>query len=282
MTRARALLDETAAALASVVSIENPAVEARWIVERVVGKSHAELVGFDPELSEEIAAEVEAFVRRRKAGEPLQYIIGLAGFRTLELEVGPGVFIPRPETEVVAGRAMELLPPNGTIVDVGTGSGAIALSAAVERPDASVYATERSAEALSWARRNAERLNLMVRFTHCAYLDELPEHLAGAVDVVVSNPPYVARAEQGRLPVDVVEHEPHEALFASDDGLTDIHRIAEDARHWLTPEGWLVMEIGETQGSAALEVLNGLDYRSASVDVDLTGRDRVAIGKAPS
>ena len=282
MTSARVLLDDTAAALAESSSIENPSVEARWIVERVVGKSHAELVGFDPELSSEIVAEVEAFVRRRRSGEPLQYIIGLAGFRTLELEVGPGVFIPRPETEVVAGRAMDLLPPNGTIVDVGTGSGAIALAVAAERPDASVFATERSAEALSWARRNSERLNLAVRFTHCAYLDELPEDLAGEIDVVVSNPPYIARAEQGRLPVNVVEHEPHEALFSSDDGLTDIHRIAEDARNWLVAEGWIVMEIGETQGSAALAVLNDLGYRSASVDVDLTGRDRVAIGKAPA
>jgi release factor glutamine methyltransferase len=282
VTRARALLEDTTAALAAAPSIENPSVEARWIVERVVGKSHAELVGFDPELSPEVVAEVEAFVRRRKSGEPLQYIIGLAGFRTLELEVGPGVFIPRPETEVVAGRAMDLLPQAGTIVDVGTGSGAIALAVAIERPDASVFATERSAEALSWARRNAERLSLTVHFMHSAYLDELPESLKGVVDVVVSNPPYIDRAEQGRLPVNVVEHEPHEALFSSHDGLTDIQRIAEDARNWLTPEGWLVMEIGETQGSAALAVLNDLGYRSASVDVDLTGRDRVAIGKAPA
>lgn len=257
-------------------------VEARWIVERVTGRSHAELLGFDPELSPDDVAEVESFVRRRTSGEPLQYIIGVAGFRTLDLEVGPGVFIPRPETEVVAGRAMELLPPNGRLVDVGTGSGAIALAVAAERPDASVHATERSGEALSWARRNAERLELNVAFAHCAYLDDLPERLKRGIHVVVANPPYVARAEQKRLPVDVVEHEPHEALFAQNDGLTDIRRIAEDARTWLTPEGWLVMEIGETQGSAVLGILNELRYRSTSVDVDLTGRDRIAFGKRPA
>jgi release factor glutamine methyltransferase len=268
--------------LDSSSAIENPTVEARWIVERATGRSHAELVGFDPELPPDVVARAEVFARRRTAGEPLQYIVGRAGFRTLELEVGPGVFIPRPETEVVAGRAMELLPQNGTIVDVGTGSGAIALAVAAERPDASVYATERSAEALSWARRNAQRLDLGVTFAPCAYLDDLPERLRGRVDVVVSNPPYVAPAEQASLPLDVVEHEPAEALFASEDGLTDIRHIAEDARRWLRPEGWLVMEIGERQGSAALAILSELGYRSASVDVDLRGRDRVALGRQPA
>ncbi len=282
MTRARALLDALAAELSSSPVIGDPRVEARWLLERASGRSHAELVGFDPDLSQDVVDEAEDFVRRRKSGEPLQYVTGLAGFRTLELEVGPGVFIPRPETEVVAGRAMELLPQNGTVVDVGTGSGAIALAVAAERPDASVLATERSADALSWAHRNAERCQLAVAFHHCAYLDELPERLHGRVDVIVSNPPYVARAEQRALPIDVVDHEPHEALFAEADGLTDIRRIAEDARVWLAQEGWLVLEIGETQGSAVLQVLNDLGYRSASVDVDLAGRDRVAVGRNPA
>jgi release factor glutamine methyltransferase len=276
------LLDSVASILASSSFIEDPVVEARWIVERAAGRRHVELVAFDPELEPDVVREAEALARRRISGEPLQYIVGIAGFRTLDLEVGPGVFIPRPETEVVAARAMELLPPNGTLVDVGTGSGAIALAVAAERPDASVHATERSADALSWARRNAERLALSVSLVHCAYLDGVPEPLQGRVDVIVSNPPYVALAEGERLPIDVVDHEPHEALFASDHGLTDVSRIAEDARTWLKPEGWLVMEIGEAQGSAVLSILNALGYRSASVDVDLTGRDRIAVGRKPA
>jgi release factor glutamine methyltransferase len=275
------LLRAVSSALEASSVVESPIAEARWIVEKAAGRPHAELLGFDPELPRDVVERAEGFVRRRLEGEPLQYIVGVAGFRTIDLEVGPGVFIPRPETEVVAGRALELLPQGGTLVDVGTGSGAIALATASERPDARVYATERSKEALSWAERNARRLDLPVTVFHCDHLEGLPLKIEGRVDVVVSNPPYVARSEQQRLPVDVVEHEPHEALFSSAEGLSDVRRIARDAVRWLAPEGWLVMEIGETQGGAALEILNEIRYRSASVDVDLIGRDRVVLGRRP-
>jgi release factor glutamine methyltransferase len=116
---------------------------------------------------------------------------------------------------------------------------------------------------------------------HCDLLEGLPARLEGRVDVVVSNPPYVARSEQQRLPVDVIEHEPHEALFSGSEGLSEVRRIARDAVRWLAPGGWLVMEIGETQGGRALQILGDLRYRSASVDVDLTGRDRVVLGRRP-
>jgi release factor glutamine methyltransferase len=193
LTTARVLLKEVASALEGSSVVGAPAIEARWIVERAAGRPHSELVGFDPELSSDVVSQVQAFVRRRLEGEPLQYIVGLAGFRNIELEVGPGVFIPRPETEVVAGRAFELLPLNGTLIDVGTGSGAIALACAFERPDARVFATERSAEALSWAKRNARRLDLPIKLLHCEFLDGLPDDVAGRADVIVSNPPYVVR-----------------------------------------------------------------------------------------
>lgn len=281
MTSARALLAEVASSLASSSSIPAPAVEARWIVERAAGRSHTELTAFDPDLPAAVVDEAIASVRRRLAGEPLQYIIGIAGFRMLDLEVGPGVFIPRPETEVVAGRAMELLPQHGRVVDVGTGSGAIALAIASERPDATVHATEASEDALAWARRNSASLQLSVSFVHCDYLDGLAPDLEGSFDVVVSNPPYVARSEQPLLPPEVVEHEPHQALFARGQGLSDVQRIAEDARVWLSNEGWLVMEIGETQGRGALAILGELGYRSPSVEVDLTGRDRMMLGRRP-
>ena len=164
---------------------------------------------------------------RRIDGEPLQYLTGLAGFRYLELRVGPGVLVPRPETEIVAQTAIDLLPRGGTVVDVGTGSGAIALAIRHERPDARVVATDISEEALVWARRNREELALEVELIACDLLDGVDHGLRGAIDVIVSNPPYVAPEERDDLPVEVRDHEPDVALFAPRDGLDVIGRRAE-------------------------------------------------------
>ena len=228
-----------------------------------------------------VVERARALTERRAAGEPLQYVTGVAGFRRLDLEVGPGVFIPRPETESVAETAMGLLPLNGALIDVGTGSGAIALAVASERPDVRVWATESSADAARWARRNIGRLELPVRLLECDLFEGLPDEMRGRFDVVVSNPPYVAHDERAILPLDVVEHEPHEALFASGDGLSDVTRVARDAKKWLKAGSWLVLEIGETQGADVLSILEDAGYVSASVSMDLTGRDRIATGRNP-
>lgn len=206
---------------------------------------------------------------------------GIAGFRRLEVAVGPGVLVPRPETELVAGRAMERLRFGGTLVDVGTGSGAIALAVADERPDARVFATEVSDEAAAWAVRNIETLGARVDLVQCDLLTGLPGELQSAVDVVVSNPPYVAEGERGMLPVDVVEHEPQRALFAGDDGLAVIARLAATARRWLRRGGWLVLEIGERQGEDVRTLLEEAGYRQVSVLPDLAGRDRIVEGEWP-
>ncbi len=231
---------------------------------------------------EEVEARALELACRRARGEPLQYLTGVAGFRRLELEVGPGVLVPRPETELVAERAMELLPRSGTIVDVGTGSGAIALAIADERPDATVWGTDISPLALRWARRNSQALGLVVHLAQGDLLDACPPQLRGWVDVVVANLPYIATCELAQLPVDVAGHEPHEALCAGDDGLGPISVLARQAPGWLFPGGWLVMEIGHTQGPRVRSTLEALGYLDVTLHRDLAGRERIVQGRAPS
>jgi release factor glutamine methyltransferase len=213
--------------------------------------------------------------RRRVAGEPLQYLTGVAGFRYLELAVGPGVMIPRPETEVVTERALERLPPGGLVVDCGTGSGAIALAIAFEQPDVSVWATERSASALSWAEKNRAAHGLDIQLVASDLLSGLPGALEHSVDVVVSNPPYVATSERESLPRDVVEHEPHDALFAGPHGLDVIRRLIDEAPRWLKTGGWLVLEIGERQADDVRAALEERNYVDVEVHPDLAGRPRI-------
>ena len=225
---------------------------------------------------------MDELVRRRLAGEPLQYVLGTAAFRRIELKVGPGVFIPRPETELVVERAMARLPERGTLVDVCTGSGAIALAVADERPDARVAASELSPAALQWATSNRDSLGLNVEVLHGDLFEPLPRDLAGRVDVVVSNPPYVDPGERASLPRDVVGHEPPEALFAPATGTSVIERIAAGAGNWLEPGGWLVLEIGETQGEAVREILRACGFADVDIAPDLAGRDRIAEGRWPA
>jgi release factor glutamine methyltransferase len=248
--------------------------EVRWLLEAATGSSPTDLVG--AEFNEATAEGVLKLARRRATGEPLQYITGIAGFRHLDLSVGPGVLIPRPETEMVVERALDHLPRGGTAVDVGTGSGAIALSIAQERPDARVLATEISADALIWAERNRETLGLAVEFIQCDLLTDLPNELRGKVDLVVSNPPYVPDEHARILPRDVVAHEPPVALFGGADGLVVVRALAGSAREWLRPDGWLVLEIAGDAGEAVTRTLTGHGYDQVSAGLDLAGRERVA------
>ena len=221
-------------------------------------------------------ARVLELARRRVSGEPLQYLTGLAGFRRLELKIGPGALVPRPETESLAGRAVELLPEGGTVVDVGTGAGPIALSIADERSDARVIATDISEEALEWARRNRDELGLRVELVCCDLFEGLPNDLRRAVDVIVSNPPYVSENERTSLPTEVVDHEPAVALFSGRDGLEIFERLAVGARGWLRSGGFLLSEIGDRQGDTVLRLLEHLGYSDATIRPDLVGRPRIA------
>jgi release factor glutamine methyltransferase len=253
--------------------------ESAWLIEAAAGRRWQDIL-VEGEVGPEAERRSLSLARRRAAGEPLQYVTGVAGFRNLELTVGPGVFIPRPETELVVDRALGHLPEAGVAVDVGTGSGAIALAIADERPDARVLATESSAAALKWARANRARLSLAVELYHCDLLSGLPQSVRGRVDVVVSNPPYVAPEETNSLPPEVLGHEPHEALFAGAHGTRSLRRIARLARSWLRPGGWLVVEIGAAQEELARVLLDENGYVDASVQTDYNGRPRIAAGRS--
>jgi release factor glutamine methyltransferase len=260
--------------------IEPAAGEARWIVEAAIGRVGDGTVTFDQSRGREREeALAVALANRRAAGEPLQYLTGVAGFRRLELAVGPGVMIPRPETEVVAEWAMTKLPPGGVVVDCGTGSGAIALAIADERPDARVIATEMSAAAQPWAEKNRSALGLEVELIASDLLEGIDSELRGRIDVVVSNPPYVALSERDLLPRDVIDHEPHEALFAGEDGLEVIGRLVTEAIEWLRPGGWLVIETGEGHSAEVRELLGSEGYAEIATHEDLTGRPRIAVGR---
>jgi release factor glutamine methyltransferase len=214
---------------------------------------------------------------QRCHGVPLQYLVGEQQFMDLVLGVAPGVFVPRPETEVLVEVAVETLDAREepVVVDVGTGTGAIALAVKRLRPDARVVATDVSEHAVRVARANASRLALEVEIIEGDLLDPAPQDLRRAIDTIVSNPPYVTRDENEDLPAEV-RAEPYESLV----GGTDVHgRLASQATSWLRPGGWLVMEIGASQGEEVAGLLRRAEFEDVEVLPDLTGRDRVVRGR---
>jgi release factor glutamine methyltransferase len=265
-------------------AVESPQVEAEVLVTHVLGRTRAELYGESGGcLSAEEAGRLQELVGRRVAGEPLQYLTGRQAFRQLDLAVGPGVLVPRPETEMVVehalGRVAGVASP--VVVDVGTGSGAIALSVAVERPEATVWATEVSPQAAAWARRNLDRVGAgNVTIVEGDLLSPLPAVLRGAVDLVVANPPYLAAAQLAGVAADVRDHEPLVATVSGPTGLEVPARVVEDALAWLRPGGWLVMETWPGQADELLALLSGR-YAQAGVHPDLTGSLRIAEGRSP-
>jgi release factor glutamine methyltransferase len=257
--------------------------EVRWLVERASGLAASEqAAALDEPVDARHAASFEAMVDRRDAGEPLQYVLGQWGFRTLDLFVDQRVLIPRPETEVVAGFAIDALPAGGRLVDLGTGSGAIALSVAAERwPDVEVWATDASADALAVARANLAALGrraTVVRLAEGDWFDALPVELQGTFDVVVANPPYVP--DDALIARQVRDWEPHLALFGGADGLDHARRIVGEARRWLRAGGTLVVEVGDDHGEAVAEAARAAGFAEVEVRQDLTDRDRALVARS--
>lgn len=271
--RLRVVAQQLAAA-----GLTDPVVDAELLIGHVLGLGRGDLQAAairGEGIAPADAGRLDALVARRTAREPLQHITGTAPFRHLELVVGPGVFIPRPETEMVVQMAidalMESASPSPVAVDLGTGSGAIALAMATEVPRARVFAVERSAQAHAWAARNtagAGNLTLVLGDLATAF-----EELRGAASVVISNPPYVPEAE---IPADPEVHlfDPVQALYGGADGLDVIRVISRRARELLHPGGLLVLEHGERQGAAIRELLQADGWRSTATHEDLTRRDR--------
>lgn len=258
--------------------VPDPGVDAELLIGHVLGLGRGELqaaVIRGDALGEAKSAQLDGLVVRRAAREPLQHLTGRAAFRHLELEVGPGVFIPRPETEVVVQIAidalMESATPTPVAIDLGTGSGAIALAMATEVPHARVFAVERSPEAYAWAARNtaqAENLTLVHGDLASAF-----DELRGSAAVVISNPPYVPDDAVPRDP-EVRLHDPAQALYGGPDGLDVVRIISRRAQELLHPGGLLVLEHGELQGAEIRALLEADGWRSTATHEDLTRRDR--------
>jgi release factor glutamine methyltransferase len=282
-----------AGATSDVVGLEgsDARLDARRIVERASGMDGAELVlELDGPVTQRGVHFFDLMLERRLAGEPLQYVLGRWGFRTLDLLVDARVLIPRPETETVveialaeldravpAARAADRTP---LAIDLGTGSGAIALSVAAERRMVEVWATDASPDALAVARANLTGLGAAgarVRLAEGSWFDALPPELAGGVDLVVTNPPYVAVGDE--LPAAVRDWEPTSALFAGDDGLDDIRRIVAEAPRWLAPGAALVVELAPTQADAAITLAAEAGLVQARVEHDLADRPRALVAR---
>jgi release factor glutamine methyltransferase len=271
----------------------DPRLDARRLVERASGLDGAELVlELDEAVTQRGVHFFDLMLERRLAGEPLQYVLGRWGFRSLDLFVDARVLIPRPETETVVevalaelDRAVPSARASGRTplaVDLGTGSGAIALSVAAERRAVEVWATDVSPEALAVARANLTGLGAAgarVRLAEGSWFDALPAELMGAVDLLVSNPPYVATGDD--LPAVVRDWEPTSALFAGADGLDDIRRIVADAPRWLAPGAAVVVELAPMQADAAVTLADAAGLAGVRVEVDLTDRPRVLVARRP-
>lgn len=266
---------------------EQARLESELLLAGVLGLKRLDLyLQHDRPLTGEELDLYRSAVRRRLKHEPLQYILGAAAFRHLELQVDRRVLIPRPETELLVGAVLEwsnATGRRGAVLDIGTGSGAIALSLAAEGGYERVVASDASRDALDVARANAERLGLAdrIEFREGSLFDVTRE--GERFDVVVSNPPYVADAERDSLAPEVVSYEPAQALFAGADGLSVVAAIAERAADRLEPGGLLALEIGAGQGPALLDLLERLgSYVRARVEQDLAGRDRMALAETPA
>jgi release factor glutamine methyltransferase len=255
--------------------VPSPRVDAEWLLAHALGVSRTELYADGDEAPADRERVFSELLARRATREPLAYVLGEWGFRRLTLSVDPRVLIPRPETEVLVERCLELIADlaEPRVLDVGVGSGAIALAIADEHPRARVVATDSSSEALAVAAENAARTGLPVELVE----GELFAGLAGPFDLVVANPPYVAPEDVDALPPEVGEHEPRAALIES--GATEA--IAEQALSRIALGGSLAFEVADRKAGEVAALLRRLGYKQVTIGEDLAGRERVVDGRTP-
>lgn len=254
-----------------------PRAEAQYLLQALLGVSRGWLIAHDTDPIDAPAAErFQHWLARRLDGVPLAYLSGEKEFFGLTLRVTPDTLIPRPDTEVLVEWALERLdgPRAPRVVDLGTGTGAIALSIKSRRPDADVRMVDASPGALAVALDNAARLNLPVD----GHLGSWYEALAGqsAFDLIVSNPPYVAGDDHH---LDALKHEPRMALTPEGDGLADLRHLVEEAPHWLSPGGWLLLEHGWDQADAVMGLLRARGFSEVENRRDLGGQPRATGGR---
>lgn len=258
-----------------------PRNEARLLLQHITGYSRAQLITHDHEiLPHQQLEQLNALAQRRELGEPIAYLLGQREFYGRNFRVSPAVLIPRPETEHLLEAALCRLPENGALWDLGTGSGIIALSAKLERPDSLVFASDFSAAALHIAQENAANLGADVAFSQGSWYEaaanfRLPET---GLDIIVSNPPYIENNDlhlsQGDL-----RFEPQHALTDFADGLVHIRVLIEQGKNYLKPSAWLLLEHGYNQAAAIRALFAQHGYQNIETEQDLAGLDRITFGQ---
>lgn len=253
----------------------SPRLEAEYIVMAAAGMSRTEyVINKRAEAADEVVKRAAAMAERRKSGEPLAYILGFTEFMGLRFEVNPSTLIPRPDTETLVEKAVELIDSDtARVLDIGTGTGCVGISIARFCKNTDVTLLDISADALKTAAENAEKNGVCVKLMQCDIMKEIPE---GKYDVIVSNPPYIETDVIGGLQTEVKDFEPISALDGGADGLMFYRRIADIAKTMLNKSGLLMFEIGYNQSKAVAEIM--ADYKDVRCEKDLCGNDRIVYG----
>ena len=273
------VLDGMTAKLAKA-GIDEPEVKVRWLIQHVTGVSFGELAtrGLKPMIREQWDA-LGAFLHRVIQREPIQYVVGNTDFMGRIFTCDKRALIPRPETEELVETVLKTLGPGAArVIDVGTGTGCIAVTLAAENPSLEVIAVDISDDALALARENAQAhaVEHRIAFRRANLLEDVPP---ASLDAIVSNPPYIADGEAASLATEVRDHEPALALFAGTDGLSAIRPLIAQAATVLRPGGWLFMEIGENQGAVVRALLEAGGWTQIEIRKDLAGHDRIAMAR---
>ncbi|MFH0933609.1 MAG: peptide chain release factor N(5)-glutamine methyltransferase [Pseudomonadota bacterium] len=281
MRSIRDVLSQDGAALATTLALarDEARIEVQMLLQRAMNVGRAYLLAHPEQVLDATRqAEYEAMLQRRLQGEPIAYILGEREFYGLNFKVTPDTLIPRPETELLVELALQRIPLHGQfrVLDLGTGTGAIALSITYARPDVELVALDASSAALEVARENAQRLGIgNVRFVQSDWFAALAGQ---CFDLIVSNPPYIA-ANDIHLSQGDVRFEPPSALASGEDGLDDIRCIILQARDFLEPGGWLLLEHGYDQAAQVRDLLERAGYTDILFQADLAGIERVSVGK---
>lgn len=277
--RARETL-QSARELLEMSGLNDADREAEFIVSHCLGIDRLHLYKEDPDIPERILLQIYEYLRRRAAREPLQYILGYAEFHGLKIKAGPGVLIPRPETELMVEKAVKIIKSKQSklkILDLCTGSGCIALALAGEFPDAEVYATDNSEAAIRYAEENVDRNRIKnVTFLKGNLFDPL-KNLDNKFDVIISNPPYIRRADMINLQPEIKDWEPVEALNGGEDGLDYYRIIIPESKNYLKEHGYLVLEIGIGQSDEVKWMAEEAGFQDIIAIRDYSGIERILI-----